>query len=162
MDLIFIESYVSNLLGEDYSTEFIQSKLRELVLKIKAYKEQEEAVDDLSLSLGVVNKYNNYYLNLATEFIAIDEGELDKRANKIYEIIAVLNMIETYLLTVTNGEVSTENPYYKILMQLRIKKEHFKNEKIPWQSVLKNLSARTEEKSMKIKYHLMKKKEELN
>jgi hypothetical protein len=149
MNLHFIKEYLINLI--DAPEKYSVSRIRELIDGINKHIDKYSSLEDVNTVLSNASKYESMFIELSEEFLMPKTGVhevklLKKKISSAQEILCILSAIETYLfivLTRYNAQnLQMDKNTYKIVQQLRDKKEHYKNEKFAWINILK--SATTE------------------
>ena len=141
MNLSYVRGYLKEK-RDSISTEDIDN----LIEQIDAYQGVENKFEDIASIMRTINEYNISYLSEVQEFEYLRHNkskDILNMVDKARGILCTLSVLHTYL-TLSLAKVSESTYNMKnirtYLSDLEAKKEHYKNEKISWVTVLKSLT----------------------
>ena len=145
--LDIIKSKLFNISGYE-SSEVMKQELCKLAADIEKYQQEDATSSDLHRAFRTLERYSNMYKIAVDDYLAISVADLEKRSFKLQDILCLLTLITSIIVTTLRKYNTAEDKgaLGRHIRTLNNNLEFYKNEKISWTTMLKAISTLIEER----------------
>lgn len=140
--LDIIKNRIANIATTYTNMDLVNKELLKLASDIEKFQSEDSTTSDLHRTFRTLERYSTMYKIAVEEYLAIPVKELHKRSFQLQEILCLLTLITSAIVSVLRKYNSSDDKgtLGKHLRTLNNNLEYYKAEKISWTTMLKAIT----------------------